>query len=145
MADREPPGGDSMDAKGPPEVSNAELRVLQSLWDCGPSTIRQLTERLYPSVTTAIYATVQKLLERLPLGPPVAPRPAGDNTRGARPRPPVVLSAAPVRRQVGATADPRPRLDHGRHRAGTGAEQPGRRRGPRGPGPGRRSVGEATG
>ena len=60
MADREPPAGE-----GPPEVSNAELRVLQSLWDCGPSTIRQLTERLYPSVTTAIYATVQKLLERL--------------------------------------------------------------------------------
>ena len=60
MADWEPPGGEK-----PPEVSNAELRVLQSLWDCGPSTIRQLTERLYPSVTTAIYATVQKLLERL--------------------------------------------------------------------------------
>jgi predicted transcriptional regulator len=46
-------------------VSNAELRVLQSLWDCGPSTIRQLTERLYPAVTAANYATVQKLLERL--------------------------------------------------------------------------------
>jgi BlaI family penicillinase repressor len=49
----------------PPGVSNAELRVLQSLWDHGPSTIRQLTERLYPAVTTANYATVQKLLERL--------------------------------------------------------------------------------
>jgi predicted transcriptional regulator len=48
-----------------PEVSKAELRVLQSLWDQGPSTIRQLTERLYPSVTPAIYSTVQKLLERL--------------------------------------------------------------------------------
>ena len=60
MADREPPGGE-----GSPEVSNAELRVLQSLWDCGPSTIRQLTERLYKAVTPAHYATVQKLLERL--------------------------------------------------------------------------------
>jgi BlaI family penicillinase repressor len=49
----------------PPGVSNAELRVLQSLWDNGPSTIRQLTERLYPAVSTANYATVQKLLERL--------------------------------------------------------------------------------
>ena len=49
----------------PPEVSNAELRVLQSLWDHGSSTIRQLTERLYPAVTPANYATVQKLLERL--------------------------------------------------------------------------------
>jgi len=48
-----------------PEVSKAELRVLQSLWDRGPSTIRQLTERLYLSVTPAIYSTVQKLLERL--------------------------------------------------------------------------------
>jgi predicted transcriptional regulator len=60
MADRESPAGG-----GPPEVSNAELRVLQSLWDHGPSTIRQLTERLYPAVTAAHYATVQKLLERL--------------------------------------------------------------------------------
>ena len=60
MADRDPHPG--LDA---PEVSNAELRVLQSLWDHGPSTIRQLTERLYPTVTPAIYSTVQKLLERL--------------------------------------------------------------------------------
>lgn len=60
MAGQESPGG-----AGPPEVSNAELRVLQSLWDHGPSTIRQLTERLYAAVTAAHYATVQKLLERL--------------------------------------------------------------------------------
>jgi predicted transcriptional regulator len=61
MAEHEPPPGGS----DPAGVSNAELRVLQSLWDHGPSTIRQLTGRLYPSVTTANYATVQKLLERL--------------------------------------------------------------------------------
>jgi predicted transcriptional regulator len=60
MAERDTPGG-----AGPPEVSPAELKVLQSLWDHGPSTIRQLTERLYPAVTPANYATVQKLLERL--------------------------------------------------------------------------------
>ena len=41
----------------PPGVSNAELRVLQSLWERGASTIRQLTERLYPTVTTANYST----------------------------------------------------------------------------------------
>ncbi|MDB5310295.1 MAG: blaI 7 [Gemmataceae bacterium] len=61
MAEHEPSSGGS----DPPGVSNAELRVLQSLWDHGPSTIRQLTERLYPAVTPANYATVQKLLERL--------------------------------------------------------------------------------
>lgn len=61
MAENEVPSG----APGPPEASNAELRVLQSLWDHGASTIRQLTERLYPAVTTANYSTVQKLLERL--------------------------------------------------------------------------------
>lgn len=53
------------DSLDPPGVSNAELRVLQSLWEHGASTIRQLAERLYPAVTTANYSTVQKLLERL--------------------------------------------------------------------------------
>jgi len=61
VADKDKPSG----SPDPPGVSNAELRVLQSLWDHGPSTIRQLTERLYPAVTTANYSTVQKLLERL--------------------------------------------------------------------------------
>ena len=58
-------GHDTPDPAETPEVSKAELRVLQSLWDQGPSTIRQLTERLYQTVTPAIYSTVQKLLERL--------------------------------------------------------------------------------
>jgi predicted transcriptional regulator len=48
-----------------PEVSDAMLAVLQSLWDHGPSTIRQLTDRLYPDGSASSYATVQKLLERL--------------------------------------------------------------------------------
>ena len=65
MADREPPSDPGGPMADPPGVSNAELRVLQSLWECGPSTIRQLTDRLYPAVTAANYATVQKLLERL--------------------------------------------------------------------------------
>jgi BlaI family penicillinase repressor len=61
VAENEVPSG----SPDPPGVSNAELRVLQSLWEYGASTIRQLTKRLYPAVTTANYSTVQKLLERL--------------------------------------------------------------------------------
>src|SRR5262249_8558273 len=49
----------------PQDVTNAELAVLQVLWEQGPSTIRQLTDRLYPEGRAAQYATVQKLLERL--------------------------------------------------------------------------------
>jgi predicted transcriptional regulator len=48
-----------------PDVTDAELGVLQALWDEGPATIRHLTDRLYPGGSTAHYATVQKLLERL--------------------------------------------------------------------------------
>jgi BlaI family transcriptional regulator, penicillinase repressor len=47
------------------DVTDAELAVLQALWDAGPSPIRQLADRLYPGGTDAHYATVQKLLERL--------------------------------------------------------------------------------
>jgi BlaI family transcriptional regulator, penicillinase repressor len=46
-------------------LPDAELAVLQTLWERGPSTIRQLADALYPSGTDAHYATVQKLLERL--------------------------------------------------------------------------------
>jgi len=42
-----------------------ELEVLKALWDLGPTTIRRLTDRLYPEGGTAQYATVQKLLDRL--------------------------------------------------------------------------------
>ena len=38
-------------------VTDAELEVLKLLWDRGPSTIRQLTDRLYPDGGTAHYAT----------------------------------------------------------------------------------------
>ncbi len=47
------------------DLPDAELAVLQMLWERGPSTIRQLTDALYPSGSDAHYATVQKLLERL--------------------------------------------------------------------------------
>jgi predicted transcriptional regulator len=54
-----------MPARPIPTVTDAELRVLQALWDRGPSTIRRLTDRLYPGGNAAHYGTVQKLLERL--------------------------------------------------------------------------------
>jgi BlaI family penicillinase repressor len=52
-------------ARTPQDVTDAELAVLQILWERGPATIRQLTEALYPEGRPAQYATVQKLLERL--------------------------------------------------------------------------------
>ena len=47
------------------DVTDAELAVLQVLWDRGPATIRQITDAVYPQGTAAHYGTVQKLLERL--------------------------------------------------------------------------------
>jgi predicted transcriptional regulator len=54
-----------MAEKIPQDVTDAELAVLQVLWDRGLATIRQLTDILYPEGNEAHYATVQKLLERL--------------------------------------------------------------------------------
>jgi predicted transcriptional regulator len=47
------------------DVTEAELALLQALWDGGPATIRQLVERVYQQTGTSVYATVQKLLDRL--------------------------------------------------------------------------------
>jgi predicted transcriptional regulator len=52
-------------ARTPQDITDAELAVLQVLWDAGATTIRQLTDTLYPQGGSAYYATVQKLLERL--------------------------------------------------------------------------------
>ena len=52
-------------ARTPQDVTDAELAILQVLWDGGPATIRRLTDVLYPAGGAAQYATVQKLLERL--------------------------------------------------------------------------------
>jgi BlaI family transcriptional regulator, penicillinase repressor len=52
-------------ARTPQDVTDAELGVLQILWDHGPAPIRRLTDALYPGGGAAQYATVQKLLERL--------------------------------------------------------------------------------
>jgi BlaI family transcriptional regulator, penicillinase repressor len=47
------------------DVTDAELAVLQTLWERGAATIRQLADVLYPGGKAAQYGTVQKLLERL--------------------------------------------------------------------------------
>jgi predicted transcriptional regulator len=47
------------------DVTEAELAVLQSLWEHGPATIRQVVGRVYGEGGASSYATVQKLLDRL--------------------------------------------------------------------------------
>ncbi len=47
------------------DPSNAELAVLQVLWDRGTATRRHLADALYPGGAPSHYTTVQKLLERL--------------------------------------------------------------------------------
>lgn len=49
----------------PQDIPDAELAVLQQLWERGPCTVRQLTEVLYPAGPGSQNATVQKLLDRL--------------------------------------------------------------------------------
>jgi BlaI family transcriptional regulator, penicillinase repressor len=46
-------------------VTDTELAMLDILWKEGPSTIRRVTERLYPNGKFSEYATVQSLLQRL--------------------------------------------------------------------------------
>ena len=58
-------------------VTDAELTVLKALWERGASTIRELTDALYPGGGAAHYATVQKLLERLEAKTCVKRRPRG--------------------------------------------------------------------
>jgi predicted transcriptional regulator len=52
-------------ARTPQDITEAELDVLQVLWDDGPATIRHLTDVLRPGGGSAQYATVQKFLDRL--------------------------------------------------------------------------------
>jgi predicted transcriptional regulator len=52
-------------ARTPNDITDAELGVLQVLWDLGSATVREIVERLYPESTLSLHATVQKLLERL--------------------------------------------------------------------------------
>jgi BlaI family transcriptional regulator, penicillinase repressor len=47
------------------DVTDAELAILQILWDEGPISARTLAERLYPTEPDKQVPTVQKLLGRL--------------------------------------------------------------------------------
>src|SRR5437868_14253154 len=49
------------------DITEAELGVMQVLWDRGPSAIRQITDVIYRggAADAAQYATVQKQLERM--------------------------------------------------------------------------------
>lgn len=47
------------------DITDSELGVLRILWNQGTATIRQLTDILYPGGGAALYATVQKLLDRM--------------------------------------------------------------------------------
>lgn len=52
-------------ARASQNVANAELSVLQALWDMKSATVQELTERIYQDRAAALMATVKKLLERL--------------------------------------------------------------------------------
>lgn len=48
------------------DVTEAEMTVMQMLWDAGPRSIRQITDAIHGARADASqYATVQKQLERL--------------------------------------------------------------------------------
>ena len=48
-----------------PALANAELAVMECLWDAERLTARALRELLYPGSTKAQHGTVQRLLSRL--------------------------------------------------------------------------------
>lgn len=48
-----------------PALANAELALMEVLWDHPAQTARTLRERLYPDAERAQHGTVQRLLQRL--------------------------------------------------------------------------------
>jgi len=48
-----------------PSLANAELAVMDLLWQTDRMTARQIRERLYPDASRAQHGTVQRLLQRL--------------------------------------------------------------------------------
>lgn len=46
-------------------LANAELAIMELLWDEEPLTARHIRERLYADTTKAQHGTVQRLLQRL--------------------------------------------------------------------------------
>lgn len=49
----------------PAPLANAELSVMELLWDHGAKTARQVQERLYGASDRSQHGTVQRLLQRL--------------------------------------------------------------------------------
>jgi len=49
----------------PVTLANAELAVMELLWDQSGLTARHIREALYPDATRAQHGTVQRLLQRL--------------------------------------------------------------------------------
>src|SRR5581483_7297612 len=47
------------------DFTEAELAIMELLWEKGRLAIRQITEELHPKPNAARYATVQKQLERM--------------------------------------------------------------------------------
>ncbi len=47
------------------DVTDAELAIMQVLWEEGPTTVRRIAERTYPNEPDKQVPTVQKLLGRL--------------------------------------------------------------------------------
>ncbi len=52
-------------ARKPKDVTDAELAIMQRLWDGEATTVKELTQQLYAESGPSQNATVQKLLERL--------------------------------------------------------------------------------
>ena len=52
-------------ARNAQDVTDAELAVLQVLWARGATTIRRITEVVYPNDVQTQYSTVKRLLTRL--------------------------------------------------------------------------------
>ena len=48
-----------------PPLANAELAVMELLWDRSGLTARRIRETLYPDASKAQHGTVQRLLQRL--------------------------------------------------------------------------------
>jgi len=46
-------------------LANAELAIMNLLWERPRATARELREELYPNATRAQHGTIQKLLQRL--------------------------------------------------------------------------------
>ncbi|WP_420632705.1 BlaI/MecI/CopY family transcriptional regulator [Candidatus Palauibacter sp.] len=48
-----------------PKLANAELAVMERLWEEGSLTARHLREQLYPDAAMSMHGTIQRLLQRL--------------------------------------------------------------------------------